>query len=249
MTRSARAARASSSATWPPTVRRAYAALAGRVRLLVADGRVPLGDPAAGRARAGRRARAEPGHGHRRLRAAARGRLGRPPARAPAPRRAAGRAAHAAPGCRARPTDGVHRPGPRRARRRPPEVPAAFAAALAELPRLPAPARLPPGRAAGAAGPDRRAVHRPRPADDAGAGARHRRRAARRRRRCPDCCCGRATGCWSSSPTYPNALDAARAQRRRSWCRRRSTPTTPAPWLGDRRRGPLRQRSARRPPT
>ena len=116
------------------------------------------------------------------------------------------------------------RPGPRRALGAA-QVPAAFAAALDELPALPARARLPPRRAAGAARAGRRAVHRPRPAHDARAGARHGRRAARRRGRRSRRCCGRgATGCWwSSRPTptrWTRSARSAPAGRARSAARR-----------------------------
>ena len=187
-----------------------YAALAARVRLLVADGRVPLGTRLPGRARPGRRARAEPRHGHRRLRPPARGRLGhRPPGRGHV-RRPAGRPAPRRLGARpgwttARSTWPTPHPSA------PASVPAAFAAALAELPRyLPQhgyhPAGLPELRARIADRYTARGLPTTPEQVLVTAGALHGVVDG-----VPDRCCAAGSGCWSSSPPIPNALDAARA--------------------------------------
>src|SRR4051794_32632518 len=154
-----------------------YAALAGRVRLLVADGRVPLGARLpAERELAGALglSRATVTAAYARLRedgwADARQGAGTFAVLPAGPARGAWLPT---PPGRRRDRPRPRRPrrtarGARRLRRRPGRAAAA-----------PARARLPPGRAAGAAGADRRAVHRTRPADDTRAGRGHHRCARR----------------------------------------------------------------------
>ena len=186
-----RAARRPRTADGPPR----YAALADRIRPLVADGRVPLGT----------RLPAE-----RELAAALPSAAPRSPPPTPASARTAGpRPAGAgtfgplpagplpaAPGCRA-PGRRHDRPGPRGAVGAA-WVPAGRSRRARGAAPVPAPARLPPRRAAGPARTDRRAVHRPRPADDARAGAGDAGRCTASRWRSSRCC-GADSGSWSSS--------------------------------------------------
>ena len=185
-----------------------YAALAGRVRLLVADGRVPLGTRLPAErdlATALALSRATVTAAYARLRedgwATARQGAGTFAALPAGPHRGAWvpgpvddgtiDMAHAAPSA-------------------PSSVPAAFATALTELPRyLPQhgyhPAGLPDLRARIAERYTARGLPTTPEEVLVTAGALHGVSTAFQ-----TCCVG-ASGCWWSSPTYPNALDAARA--------------------------------------
>ena len=197
------------SATSPANVRRATPPWPTGSALLVADGRVPLGIRLPAERELAAALDPEPGHGDRRLRPAARGRLGhRAPGRGHL-RGAARRSGTAAPGCRARSTTGIDRHGARRAVGAAVGA-AAFAAALAELPRfLPQhgyhPAGLPDLRARIAERYTARGLPTTPEQVLVTAGALH----------------GVATAFQTllrrgqrllvEHPTYPNALDAARA--------------------------------------
>ena len=186
-----------------------YAALAQRVRMLVADGRVPLGTrlPAERElAAALALSRATVTAAYARLRddgwATARQGAGTFAALPAGPHRGAW-----VPG----PVDDGSIDMAHAAPSAPASVPAAFAAALAELPRhLPQhgyhPAGLPDLRA--------RIAERytaPRAADDAGADPGHRRERCTVSRRRSRPCCAVVERLLTEQPTYPNALDAARA--------------------------------------
>ena len=218
------------SADCPPQPR-PTAASPTRLRLLIADGRMPAGTRLPSERELTERARRQPHHRHPGVRRAARARLPRRPAAARAP----------SPGCprpgRAAPTttlllpgagrDGRrHRPHLRGRRRAPPGVVAAYERAVAELPAVPRRRRLLPLRPAGAARGDRRAATPPAacpPTPDqviVTAG-----RAGRRRVVAARAFAGPGDRVLVETPTYPNAIAALRARRAPGWPAPPSTPT------------------------